>query len=283
MPTPRPNALIALLTDFGSIDTYVGVMKGVIAGLAPEASIVDLNHAVPPGDIRQAAFKLWQSVHYFPTGTIFVIVVDPGVGTERRPVVVRWQGRDLVAPDNGVLTYLLAQSAPEAAFELAEPRYQRQPVSSTFHGRDIFAPAGGHLAAGVPIGSFGPAIENLVQLELPTLERKSQTSLSGQIIHVDRFGNLITSVGRLHRRPGGLSFSPWLPSAEPGNLPAEAFALLPDGTELPLAGTFGDVPLGEPVAYLGSEAMLEIAINGGSAAEHFELAVNDPITLTFRG
>jgi S-adenosylmethionine hydrolase len=283
MPTPRPNALIVLLTDFGSLDTYVGVMKGVIASLAPEATIVDLNHAVPPGDIRQAAFKMWQSVHYFPAGSIFVIVVDPGVGTERRPVVVRWQQRDIVAPDNGVLTYLLAQSSADAAFELSEPRYQRQPVSTTFHGRDIFAPAGGHLAAGVPIGSFGPAVEDLIQFELPNLDRKSHSSLSGQVVHIDRFGNLITSIGRLHRRQDGLSFSPWLPSAEPGSLMANAVALLPDGTELPLSTTFGDVPRGAPVAYLGSEAMLEIAINGGSAADHFKLTVDDPITLTFRG
>ncbi|MGA9532424.1 MAG: SAM-dependent chlorinase/fluorinase [Anaerolineales bacterium] len=283
MPTPRPNSLVVLLTDFGSIDTYVGVMKGVISGLAPDATVVDLNHAVPPGDIRQAAFKLWQSVHYFPADSIFVIVVDPGVGTERRPVVVHWQDRDFVAPDNGVLTYLLAQSSPDAAFELSEPRYQRQPVSTTFHGRDIFAPAGGHLAAGVPIGSFGPAVDNLEQFELPTLKRKSQSSLSGQIVHVDRFGNLITSIGRLHRHQTGLGFSPWLPFAEPDNLAAKAVAHLPDGTELPLSSTFGDVPHGEPVAYLGSEAMLEIAINGGSAAEHFSLTVDDPITLTFRG
>lgn len=283
MPNPRTHPLVVLLTDFGSIDTYVGVMKGVIADLAPSAAIVDLNHAVPPGDIRQAAFKLWQSVHYFPIGSIFVIVVDPGVGTERRPIVVRWQGRDLVAPDNGVLTYLLAQSSADLAVELAEPRYQRQPVSTTFHGRDIFAPAGGHLAAGVQLEAFGPSVQDLVQFELPKLERRSESSLLGEIVHVDRFGNLITSIGRLQRRPPGLTFSPWLPSAEPGSLADDAYAHLPDGTELPLASTFGDVPRGEPVAYLGSEGLLEIAINGGSAAEYFELTVDAPITLTSRG
>lgn len=277
----RPT--IALLTDFGVQDSYVGVMKAVIASIAPSARVIDITHSIPQGGIRQAAFKIWQAEPYFPTGTTFVLVVDPGVGTDRRAVAVEWADRRLVAPDNGVLTFLLAQRAPERAIELTEPRYQLRPVSSTFHGRDIFAPAGAHLAAGVPLPDLGAPIKDLNRLRLPTLARPDSDAIKGEIVNIDVFGNLISSIGRLRQEEGGLAFEPWLPSSEHGRLPMPAAAHLPGGTRLPLHGTFGDVAPGQPVAYVGSEGLLEIAINGGSAQQEFQLAIGDPIELRAQG
>ncbi len=278
----RAGSLVALLTDFGAQDTYVGVMKAVIAGLAPEATLIDLSHGVRQGDLKEAAFKLWQSVPYFPPETIFVVVVDPGVGTERRAVAVRWDKYHLVAPDNGVLSYLMAKSHCSQAVELNDPQFQLVPTSNTFHGRDIFAPAGGHLAAGTALEDLGSPISELQELKLPTLTL-TEDGLAGEVVHVDRFGNLITSLGRLRRAAGGLHLSPWLPMLGARDLEGDMAVTLPDGARLPVGRTFGDVPEGQPVAYLGSEALLEVAINGGNAAEHFELAVGDPVKLEIRG
>ena len=139
-------ATIALLTDFGEKDVYVGIMKGVISGIAPHAQMIDLAHSIPPGDIAKAAFELYQAVPYFPQGTIFLTVVDPGVGTDRRPIAISWSERMCVGPDNGVFTYLLATGGEPTAVELSSSVHRLEQVSNTFHGRDIFAPAAAHLA-----------------------------------------------------------------------------------------------------------------------------------------
>lgn len=270
---------IGLLTDFGTADTYVGVMKGVIAAVSPSARVIDVTHAVPPGDIRGGAFQLWKAVRYFPEDSIFVIVVDPGVGTGRRPIVVSWQGRKLVAPDNGVLTYLLAASPPQASHELRSPRYRLEQVSSTFHGRDIFAPAGAHLAEGVPLEDFGPAIDALERIRLPTL-RQDGAILEGEIVHIDGFGNLITSIGRFQVQDGEARVDPWLPHVEPASFSLEGLrVVLEDGTELRLHGTFGDVPEGDLVAYIGSEGLLEVAVNRGRADDHLGAERGDSIRM----
>lgn len=273
------SATIGLLTDFGTADTYVGVMKGVIATISPSARVIDVTHAVPPGDVRNGAFQLWKAVSYFPEDAIFVIVVDPGVGTARRPLVVRWQGRRLVAPDNGVLSYLLAASPAEASHELRSPRYRLDQVSSTFHGRDIFAPAGAHLAQGVPLDAFGPAMDSLQSVQLPTL-RKEANAIEGEVVHIDGFGNLITSIGRLQVQDGEAHLDPWLPHPEPAALEVERLRVqLRDGRELALHETFGDVPEGDLVAYIGSEGLLEVAVNRGRADERLQANVGDGIRM----
>ncbi|MDX1600641.1 MAG: SAM-dependent chlorinase/fluorinase [Anaerolineales bacterium] len=273
---------IALLTDFGTTDTYVGVMKGVIARIAPDATVIDVTHSVPPGDVANGAFQLWKAVRYFPEDAIFVIVVDPGVGTERRPIGARWQNRQLIAPDNGILSYLLAQADVEQSVELQDPRFQLENISTTFHGRDIFAPAGAHLAAGVPLQELGPALESLKRIRLPTFQRKGE-QLQGEVVHIDQFGNLITSIGRIRADGELLHINPWLREDPPFVLTrGEVRAALEDRPLLQLDETFGDVPPGELVAYIGSEGLLEVAVNQGSAAERLGARVGDRVHLTMQ-
>jgi S-adenosylmethionine hydrolase len=277
-------SLIAILTDFGTQDTYVGVMKGVIASIAPQAQVIDLTHEIPQGDIRQAAFKLWQAVPFFPEGTIFEVVVDPGVGTRRRAVAVAWSMRVFVLPDNGLLTYLLTSAPASKAVELVSPTFQLNPVSSTFHGRDIFAPASGHLARGIPMDDLGPPAGELVRFPLPRFTLEQGPKLEGEILHADRFGNLITSLGRLERKSNGIDLLPWLPVLQETSLPLDDLWLhLEDGSRLALKNTFGDVPEGVLVAYIGSEGLVEIAVNRGSAAEMLGLTPGSPVELVYEG
>jgi len=283
MEDSRRRPLIGLLTDFGDLDTYVGVMKAIIAGIAPNTTVIDISHQVPPGDVRQAAFQLWQAAGQFPAGAVLVVVVDPGVGTGRRAVACQWRQLTLVGPDNGVFSYLLAIENGGASVALEHARFHRTPVSDTFHGRDVFAPVAAHLAGGAALKDLGPAVDGLQQFDLPALERHGADGLSGEVVHVDGFGNLITTLGRLRRDADGCALAPWLPKAEPGVFHGTGAAVLPDGLELPLMNTFGDVPAGEPVAYIGSEGLLEIGLHGGSAAKRFSLAVGAPIQLRFRG
>lgn len=274
-------APIVLLTDFGLDDTYVGVMKGVISGIAPNAPVIDLTHGVPQGEIRQAAFKLWQAVNYFPNGTVFVVVVDPGVGTARKPVAVQWRSVMVVAPDNGVLTYLSTLEPISAGAILENNEYRLGEVSTTFHGRDVFAPAGAHLWNGVRLDQLGPAFEDPLIFPLPTLVAQ-ESSLTGEILHADRFGNLITSIGRLQISQSQVQFAPWFSEAGGRLYPASrANVHLPDDRQLPLLSTFGDVPAGDPVAYIGSEGLVEIAINGGRARQALGYGDGDRLELHF--
>ena len=273
---------IALLTDFGTEDTYVGVMKGVIADIAPTSPIFDVTHAVPQGDIRQGAFKLWQSIRFFPKGTVFVVVIDPGVGTDRRAVAFSWKDRLVVGPDNGVFTYLLMEEPAKEAAVLENHDYQLHVVSTTFHGRDIFAPAGGHLAAGVRLQDFGDPAGELIRFPLPRLDQQADSAVDGEILHVDHFGNLISSIGFLKRDRDKIHIQSWMPEGPARDFPAaHPKVLLPDGRKLDLEGTFSDVPQGDLVAYIGSEAMLEVAVNRGNAARALGLGPGDPVKLTF--
>lgn len=276
-----PHAPIALMTDFGTDDTYVGVMKGVIAGIAPDSPVIDVTHAIPPGDIPQAAFQLWQAVRFFPKGTVFVLVIDPGVGTARRPVAFRWQDRWMVGPDNGIFTYLLMVGTAEGAVILDNPSYQLQPVSTTFHGRDVFAPAGAHLAAGVGLDQLGSPAPDLVRFEPPQLDVGAD-EVQGEILHADHFGNLVTNIGFLTSDSERIHISPWLPGSSGASYPAADVAVnLPGGQRLPLSATFGDASPGTLVAYIGSERLLEVAVNQGNAAQALDLSTGDPITISF--
>src|SRR5438067_707144 len=186
------SKLITLTTDFGEDSPYVAAMKGIMLGLQPDARLLDLSHSIPPQDVAHTAFFLPACLPYFPPGTIHVIVVDPGVGTERALLYVEVRGQRLLVPDNGCWTTLIDKEPPRV-IRLAEPRYWRQPVSPTFHGRDILAPVAGHLAGRLEPRLLGPAVQEWVRWEepAPILGAKE---LSGRVVFVDHFGNLITNI-----------------------------------------------------------------------------------------
>ena len=205
-----PAPPIVLTTDFGTSDAYVGVMKGVILGINPRATVIDLTHEIAPQNLRQGSFVLGTNHLYFPTGTIHVAVVDPGVGTDRKPIVLETPAARFVAPDNGLLSevikgYLATSSAdsfgsgrvtlpPELqAHELTNPRYRLSKVSNTFHGRDIFSPAAAYLSLGIPCEDMGPPVRDVTYAPLPQPEVQGHI-LNGEVIYIDRFGNLITNI-----------------------------------------------------------------------------------------
>ncbi len=240
---------IVLLTDFGLKDHYVGVMKGVIADLAPEARVIDLLHEVPPQDVFAGAFHLWTSYRYFPAGSIFVAVVDPGVGTKRRGLLLEAHDRFFIGPDNGLFTLVLDETEDFRAFSLENSRFFLPKVSHTFHGRDVFAPCAAHLFRGEDPEEFGPPVRDPVRLPVPPLREEPQR-LIGTVIHVDRFGNLITNIpaARLPRPPKAVIFR---------------------GERIPFRRTYGEAPPGTPLALVDSDGLLEIAVSGGSAYERF--------------
>ena len=192
----NPRSIITLLTDFGHQDPFVGIMKGVILGLCPNASLVDLTHETAAYDILGGSFLLQSAVPYFPPGTIHVAVVDPGVGGPRRPILAQIDDQLFVAPDNGLLSYPMAHGTVRAVRAITAREYLLQPVSATFHGRDVFAPVAGHLARGVPPERFGPEIADAVRLPIPRPRLGEGGTLTGQVIRIDRFGNCITNIGR---------------------------------------------------------------------------------------
>ena len=184
---------ITLTTDFGYADPFVGILKGVILGIHAEAQIVDLTHGIPAQNIMAGALALWSSVRYFPPGTIHVVVVDPGVGGDRRPILLQLDGNYFIGPDNGVLSLALENRQPARIVHLSNDAYHLQPKSRTFHGRDVFAPVAAHLNRGTPPERFGDLINDLVRLPWPTPNQKENV-ISGEILYIDVFGNLFTNV-----------------------------------------------------------------------------------------
>lgn len=254
--------LVTLTTDFGTRDPYVAAMKGCIARIAPSARILDLTHEIAPQDITEAALFLTGAVPYFPAEAVHCIVVDPGVGTKRLPVAVEAGGRRFVCPDNGVLALLLRTLPLGEARHITNADCMRPAVSATFHGRDVFAPTAAKLAAGMPIGDVGPEVASLTQLDLPEPQAEADGTVQGEIVHIDRFGNCITNISR---------------EILPSDAPSEA--VLPDRTPLALRETYGSVRHGEPLALFGSSGRLEIAVNGGDAADSLGLKRGDPVCL----
>lgn len=187
--------VIALLTDFGTQDHYAGTMKGVILGICPDATLVDITHDIPPHDVTAGALELAAACRYFPAGTIFVAVVDPGVGSARRGFAADTGDYRFVAPDNGVLTQVLRDAPPRKMVELTERRYARPTVSRTFEGRDRFAPAAGWLAKGIQLSALGRSITDVHRLDIPVAE-ESAGAVRGVVLRVDRFGNLVTNIER---------------------------------------------------------------------------------------
>jgi len=274
--------LITITTDFGTRDGYVGTMKGVIAGIAPDVPCIDITQEIPPQDVRSAAYVLWTALPYFPLESVHVVVVDPGVGTARRPIAARTPWGMLVGPDNGVFSYVWEAAPPTMIVELANPAYRNMAVSNTFHGRDIFSPAGAHLALGVPLAELGPEIENPVRLPTPVFT-VTDTTITGEVIYIDHFGNVITSIGRLVWDGALLSLDPVFGDVPSGIVNAARVRVLVGGRDLgPIRHTYGEVSLGEPLALVGSEGMLELAINHGHGAQALDLTIGTPVEISLR-
>jgi len=272
--------VIALLTDFGVTDTYVGVMKAVMLDICPDAQFVDLTHAIEPQNIRHGAFALLNSYRYLPANATLLVVVDPGVGSDRRPIAVRTEKYDFVGPDNGVLSYALDQlGGTQTAVELKNPAYRLTGMSATFHGRDIFAPAAAYLASGVPLQDLGQVIDQLVKLE-PPLQLIGRDIIEGEVLHVDHFGNLITSIGLLRwESPQLLRLLPT--NGEPEQyIRADRVVVDIGGQELrSLQRSFSHAEIGDPLAYVGSSGYLEVGINQGSFAAQFDIRPGDAVAL----
>jgi len=279
--TRRPT--IALLTDFGTRDAYIGIIRGVLADRAPNTRVIDLTHEIPPGDVRAAALHLWQAHTYMPAGTVFLTVVDPGVGSTRRPIAVRLPNGFGVGPDNGVFSYLLGPSEAAKAVVIDVSRLSAERPSMTFHGRDVFAPAAARLAQGAALDDLGLPARDLVTLPAPCLE-VSQGNATGEVMWLDSFGSALTSVGRLQDSGPELSLRPcWRPGSPVSFRISEARVEIGANRRLPLSRTYADVPAGNPVAYIGSSGLLEIAVNGGRADKVLGLAPGIPVTLVFEG
>jgi hypothetical protein len=254
------NPLITLLTDFGLQDSYVGTLKGVIAQIAPTATIVDLTHQIPPQNLEAARFNLTTAYPYFPVGTVHVVVVDPGVGSQRRAIALQLDRGILVGPDNGVFSGVLAEHSIGRAVELTNPRYWQTPhPSRTFHGRDIFAPVAAHLALGVDLADMGRAIDptSLSHTALPTYQQKGNR-LKGVVQYIDHFGNLIT------------------------NIPAHAVAgvrwsVAIAHQRIPSQVSYAHTAPNTPLALIGSHGWVEIAINGGTADSALDLNWGDAV------
>jgi S-adenosylmethionine hydrolase len=263
------SAIITLTTDFGLSDAYVAAMKGVILSINPEARLIDICHNIQPQNIRQAAFVLSTAYPFFPQRTIHVVVVDPGVGTERRAIILRTASADFVAPDNGVLSYVIRQPADKAdrhqlgagleAVAITNPRFWRSPLSATFHGRDIFAPVAAHLSLGTPLKEFGETVASVTTLPLPQPRREPDGTLVGHVLHIDSFGNLISDI-----RGDDLA------------QPAEAVTVEVGGRLISgLSRTYAGG--GGLLALIGSSGYLEVSLAGGNAASSLDAGVGDEV------
>ncbi|MBE2270708.1 MAG: SAM-dependent chlorinase/fluorinase [Anaerolinea sp.] len=272
--------MIALITDFGSTDIYVGVMKGVILSIYPNARLIDISHDIQPQNVREGAFALLNSYRYFPEGTLFLTVVDPGVGSSRKPVAVQAGRYTFVAPDNGVLSYVLYEIRDAFAVELNNPTYQMAAVSSTFHGRDIFAPAAAHLAKGVALRAMGTPLLNPVTLPEPALTVNAK-KITGEVIHVDHFGNIMTSIGYLRWvAPERLTLNKRFGEYASLPVPTSGTTIQIGSTTLTgIQSTFAEVPRGELLALVESNGYLEIAVNQGNAAARLEVSIGDPVEM----
>ena len=272
--------VITLTTDFGTGDAYVASMKGVILSINPRAAIVDICHSVEPQNILQAAFIISTAHHYFPEGTIHVAVIDPGVGSQRKAVVLRRPSAFFVAPDNGVLSYIVDELCPASArppsaispnleqselgadleaVAITNPDFWRQPVSATFHGRDIFAPVAAHLSLGTPLNRFGESISCLHTFPVSRPYHDAKGNLMGRILHIDNFGNLITNVRH-------------------SDLPAAEVVIEIENQRICGISQFYAQEEGL-AAIIGSSGYLEISLRNGNAASSLDIKVRDEIKL----
>lgn len=268
--TPAPiesRPIITLLTDFGHQDPFVGIMKGVILGLCPSAVLVDLCHETVAYDVLTGSFLLQSAVRFFPSGTIHVAVVDPGVGGARRPILAHIDEQFFVAPDNGLLSYPMARGGIRAIHAITSREYFLQPVSASFHGRDVFAPVAGHLARGVPPERFGPEIHDAVRLPIPQPRCEASGALSGQVIRIDRFGNCITNIARED-----------IDAFVAGT--ARGVRVLVNGRNVGgFVQCFGNAGPGGRGAIIGSAGYLELFVERGSLAQQWGIAPGATVRL----
>ncbi len=263
-PVPRT---LTLTTDFGLRDAYVAAMKGVVLGICPDVRMVDVTHEIAPQDVMEAAFVLRGAAPHFPDGTVHLVVVDPGVGTCRRPVALRRGAHWFVGPDNGLFPLVLDGAAPDEIVVLDEARFWRTGApSATFHGRDIFAPAAAHLAAGTPLHVLGTPADALEPLRW-ALPITDEQGIQGWIVHVDHFGNCITNIPHdlLRRHRGGRSLTCYAGSAVLHHV----------------RSTYGTVAQGEALLLVGSSGFLELAVNSGNAADLLDIRKGASVNVVF--
>jgi hypothetical protein len=248
----KPSGIITLLTDFGLSDPYVGIMEGVILSIHPGARLVDITHGIAPGAVTQGAWVLDEARRFFPRGTVHLGVVDPGVGGKRRPVAIRSRDAYFVGPDNGLFGKVVVETPGWEAVHLQNEALFLQPVSPTFHGRDVFAPVAARLSRGFDFHQLGPPVQDLVPLPIPPT-REGLRHLAGEVVRIDRFGNLITNI------PKDLLFA--FLKSRPARIRVDGMAL--EG----IHRTFGDVPEGQALAFIDSSDHLAIAVNRGRACD----------------
>lgn len=255
--------MITLTSDFGLKDSYVAEMKGVIMSINPYATIIDITHEINKFDIKMGAFILTSATNYFPKGSIHVAVVDPGVGTDRRSLLVQTKKSFFVGPDNGILSLASQNQGIEHIYQIKNPKFIRTNVSSTFHGRDVFASVAAHLDKGVEPKFFGPEIGNLINPEFTKTVKKNDCIL-GKVLHIDNFGNIITNIKM----------------QELFEIEKVKVRISNQQFELVLARTYGQVKTQQPLALIGSHNFLEIAINQGNAAEKYNTKRDDEVEVT---
>ena len=260
------SQVITLTTDFGTQDHYVSAMKAVMLGIAPKARLIDVSHDIPAQDIMAGAWVVRNSAFLFPPETVHLVVVDPGVGTDRHPIVLKIEDQYFVGPDNGIFS-LLYDEFKYKAYKLNNQKYWRKERSRTFHGRDIFAPVAAHISSGVELKELGDPIKDLVTYHWAT-PIGDKDGLQGWVIHIDRFGNLITNISEslLEETAGRRKVKIYV-----GNTIIDH-----------LVNTFGDVEPGEPVAFVGSSGMLEVGINKGNAAKMLSVDKGAQISLVLQ-
>ena len=258
--------VITLITDFGTADGYVGTMHGVILKICPEAHIVDISHEIAPQDLRQAAYVLYTAYPYFPDGTVHVVVVDPGVGSQRRAIALRPERAVFVAPDNGVLSYVAAREDVLEIVDVTNPRYWLGEISATFHGRDIFSPVGAHLACGVPLSSVGRPLSEIITFDLMKPGTGADGVIRGHVLHVDHFGNIITDI-REEMLEGMCDAR-----VEIAGRSIEASI---EG----ISTTYAVADVGDLVALIGSEGHLEIAVRDGNAGAMLGAVAGDEVVV----
>jgi len=248
--------IVTLITDYGTRDHYVGVLKGVMLGIAPDIRIVDVTHDVEPHNVLHAAFVLRRIWPWYPPGTIHLAVVDPGVGSGRRIILGQYAGQYVIAPDNGLITLVHRDIPAEAMYVVENRRYFTSELSATFHGRDVMAPVASYLACGVKPNEFGRATDRFELLPVAHRAEAATEGLSGGVLYVDRFGTMVTNIRR-----------------EQLGVPSESgreLQVFVNGVSIgPVRSTFSDVDTGAAVALVGSSGLLEIAVNRGSAADRF--------------
>jgi S-adenosylmethionine hydrolase len=264
--------IITLTTDFGTSDHFVGAMKGVILSINPAAAVIDITHKIQRGNVPQAAFCLHHCFGLYPEGTIHVCVVDPGVGTARRPLLISSPRYRFVLPDNGICTGIIRDTADAEIFEITASRYFREEVSRTFHGRDIFAPVAAWLSMDRPPSDFGKRITDPLTFKWPRARVAEEGPVAGEIVYIDHFGNLITSIHR-DDLPRGLE--------EPGRMPVEI--KMGDRIIRRFGETYASVGPGEFLGLIGSTGFVEISANQASAEKMLGAAVGDAVEISMAG